>query len=299
MLGMFVYCVSLTELDLSGFDTSRVTDMTSMFNFCSELTTIYVGDGWTTDKVTSTDSMFYDCEKLVGGNGTTYNEDYTDKTYARVDKEGEPGYFVQRPDGVLFPIASVWQQRVADLCSVAVGSNVQASIIMEDFTEIRFVSEPTDGYDNIGTLNAEGTIEVYIYIEDGGDNDEFVIEFVCAEQMYAPRNMSIFFINIDADEKITFPQNLTRVVFDNFDTSNTTDMSYMFYACGRLSALDLSGFDTGNVTNMAGMFLGCTSLNSLDLSTIKPGTVIIVEQPKPIKAFVYSNGEFIRFFDIY
>lgn len=40
-------------------------------------------------------------------------------------------------------------------------------------------------------------------------------------------------------------------------------------------------------------------LNSLDLSTIKPGTVIIVEQPKPARAFVYSNGEFIRFFDRY
>ena len=37
-------------------------------------------------------------------------------------------------------------------------------------------------------------------------------------------------------------------------------------ACSGLTSLDLSGWNTSNVTNMGYMFSGCTSLTSLDLS---------------------------------
>ena len=38
-------------------------------------------------------TMFHNCTQLVGGNGTAYNTNYQDKTYARIDKAGAPGYF--------------------------------------------------------------------------------------------------------------------------------------------------------------------------------------------------------------
>ena len=41
--------------------------------------------------------MFEDCKKIVGGNGTTYNSSYTDKTYARIDTASTPGYFTAKP----------------------------------------------------------------------------------------------------------------------------------------------------------------------------------------------------------
>ena len=91
MYGMFESCRT-TTLDLSNFDTSNVTDMCYMFAYCNYLQTIYVGDGWDTSKVTSSSYMFDYCSNLVGENGTTYNSSYTDKTYARVDAEGTPGY---------------------------------------------------------------------------------------------------------------------------------------------------------------------------------------------------------------
>ena len=82
------------SLDLSNFDTSNVTDMGYMFYNCNALTTIYVGNKFTTDKVTSSSSMFYLDSKLVGGAGTVYNSSYVDKTYARVDGgTSSPGYF--------------------------------------------------------------------------------------------------------------------------------------------------------------------------------------------------------------
>ena len=40
--------------------------------------------------------MFYNCTKLKGGNGTAFDSNYKDKTYARVDKAGQPGYFTAK-----------------------------------------------------------------------------------------------------------------------------------------------------------------------------------------------------------
>ena len=96
---MFYECSSLTSLDVSKFDTSQVTDMREMFCKCSKLSKIYVseynettGKGWTTKNVTNSYEMFYNAVNLVGGNGTKFNSSYIDATYARIDKEGEPGY---------------------------------------------------------------------------------------------------------------------------------------------------------------------------------------------------------------
>lgn len=49
-------------------------------------------------------------------------------------------------------------------------------------------------------------------------------------------------------------RNVERFVLDNVDTSDVTDMSYMFYGMEYVSELDLSSFDTSNVTNMTSMF---------------------------------------------
>ena len=51
-----------------------------------------------------------------------------------------------------------------------------------------------------------------------------------------------------------------------FDTSNVTDMSYMFGDCTDLTSLDVSKFDTSKVTDMYNMFGGCKALISLDVS---------------------------------
>ena len=62
---------------------------------------------------------------------------------------------------------------------------------------------------------------------------------------------------------------------DTFNTSNVTDMSYMFYYCGydcEAFTLDMgTGFDTSKVTNMKWMFFRCgdssKAFTTLDLST--------------------------------
>lgn len=53
--------IKLTSLDLSNFDTSKVTSMNNMFGGCRNLTKIMVGSKWIINSGTNTTNMFYNC----------------------------------------------------------------------------------------------------------------------------------------------------------------------------------------------------------------------------------------------
>ena len=66
---------------------------------------------------------------------------------------------------------------------------------------------------------------------------------------------------------------LTILYLSNFNTSNVTEMQNMFCDCSSLTNLDLSSFNTSEVIGMQGMFSGCSSLTSLDLSSFNTSKV--------------------------
>ncbi len=62
-------------------------------------------------------------------------------------------------------------------------------------------------------------------------------------------------------------ENLQSITGINYlNTSEVTDMIYMFSDCTKLTSLDVSNFNTSKVTTMKGMFNACSSLTSLDVS---------------------------------
>lgn len=69
---MFDGCVSLTNLDLSTWDTSSVTSMTYMFFGCYRLTSLDV-TRWDTSGVKNMDEMFYNCNRLITLDVTKWN----------------------------------------------------------------------------------------------------------------------------------------------------------------------------------------------------------------------------------
>ncbi len=96
MTNMFLSCTSLTSVNLTDWDANSGSFLNSMFSGCSNLTTIYASTNWNAESLTAsnTSNMFESCTKLVGGCGTTYDSNYTDKTYARIDRgTSNPGYF--------------------------------------------------------------------------------------------------------------------------------------------------------------------------------------------------------------
>ena len=72
MSSMFNNCQTLTSLDLSNFNTSKVTDMSSMFSNCRALTSLDLSN-FNTSKVTKMNSMFSNCRALTSLDLSNFN----------------------------------------------------------------------------------------------------------------------------------------------------------------------------------------------------------------------------------
>ena len=64
---MFYNCKDITEIDLTKFDTSLVTDISYMFALCESLKSLNV-DNLNTAKVETFENMFYNCKGLTSLN---------------------------------------------------------------------------------------------------------------------------------------------------------------------------------------------------------------------------------------
>ena len=107
--GMFNGSWKFKVLDLTPFDTSRVTDMSNMFKGCSNLETVYVSSAFTTGAVNTSTDMFANCSiKLKGENGFTWNST-NDKTatYAKINTPTQHGYFWNAPSSPVYFITYV------------------------------------------------------------------------------------------------------------------------------------------------------------------------------------------------
>ena len=74
------------------------------------------------------------------------------------------------------------------------------------------------------------------------------------------------YLNSDCSRMLSSFVALKKSDLNNWDTSNVTNMSSMFFNVIINSGLDLSNWDTSNVTNMSGMFLNAKINSKLDLS---------------------------------
>ena len=244
MHGMFNNCRVLTNLDLSSFNTSQVTSMSNMFNNSSNLRTIYVSDAWNTDAVTSSSNMFYNCTSLAGGQGTSYDANHVDKTYAHIDGgPSNPGYFSAEGD-------EPWE---AYACYTP--SN----------TTLTFY------YDNLRSSRTGTTYVLNSGYNDPGwetDGTNASVTQVVFDPSFAdarPTTTCYWFYDMENLQSITG--------FSYLNTSEVTNMRYMFCNCESLTSIDLSSFNTSQVTLMYGMFRNCSSLTSLDLSSFNTAIV--------------------------
>ena len=133
-------------------------------------------------------------------------------------------------------------------------SNTFTSEQKSSITEINFIrmsEEMINTHSNaidITLENGEGLVKAWI--------DGTKLYIASPGETYLPEN-SMGYLSSYA--------NVTRINFNNINTSEAENMSNMFAGCNSLSNIDLSNFDTSNVTNMSNMFAGCSSITSIDL----------------------------------
>ena len=91
---MFQNWRNLQEVDMTGLDVQYLKTMKYMFYGCSVLTKVSIGSKWKTTQVNYGADMFTGCTNLMGSQGTIYDSNKVDVTYAREDGgESSPGYF--------------------------------------------------------------------------------------------------------------------------------------------------------------------------------------------------------------
>ena len=108
--------------------------------------------------------------------------------------------------------------------------------------------------------------KVYLYCSDIGSIDNRGI-FECKENY-----KSISVITCDTSEVTDMSymfygcNSLKELHLDKFNTEKVTDMSWMFSECSSLTEINLDKFNTEKVTDMSWMFSICSSLKELNLN---------------------------------
>ena len=107
-----------------------------------------------------------------------------------------------------------------------------------------------------------------------GITDDMTLDAIASNITSMPisDNNAKFDFSVSKDS-IELIQHLTKIDLSSWDTSNITNMNYMFNGCSSLTSLDLSKFDTSRVNMMEDMFNGCKSLTSLDVSNFDTSMV--------------------------
>ena len=264
---MFLYCTGLTSVDLRGFTNAKLTRTSNMFEGCSALTTIYADSNWSLPADNYSWAMFMDCTSLVGGKGTAYDENHTDDSYAHLDGgPSNPGYFTEKP-------------KEAYACFTQENTTLTFYYDNQRSTRTGTTFDLNEGSNTprwyINSTNASVTKVVFdpSFADARPTTTYFWFNYMTSltsitgmEYLNTSEvtNMEFMFYNC---------ARLTSLDLSSFNTSKVTSMNYMFSDCRGMTSLDLSSFNTANVTNMSCMFLFCNALTSLDLSSFNTANV--------------------------
>ena len=266
MSWMFIGCSGLASLDLSGFDTGKVTNMSMMFDYCSGLEQVTLRGGWS--------RPFADCSLpktmyVKDGNGSfaEYTGGFpTTKTDTYYTENGiKQAFAVVYDDGNGGRAAKLYNRAKVP----AAGDTFEGVAVTEVITGIE--NKPGAFEDKDGGKKLT-KVEV---VDDGIQPLTTKKWFSGCSKLASVEGLSKLDTSKATDMSGMFSScgGLTSLDVSKFDTAKVTDMSFMFQGCSGVTLLDVSKFDTAKVTNMSFMFQGCWGLTSLVLSSFDTAKV--------------------------
>ena len=127
---------------------------------------------------------------------------------------------------------------------------------------------PTASMNAVNIEDEESDYEIKLWLDP---TDKTAYYYTETEKVYLNTDSSkMFFPGLDYEHEL---RDILDIDPTGFDTSNVTDMSYMFRDMNNLTSLNLSNFDTSKVTNMAYMLRGMQDLTNLNLSNFDTSKV--------------------------
>ena len=237
MRSMFSSCTSLETLDLSSFNTEKVTNMVTMFENSKHLRSLKLPKGFIGSSVTNLNAMFRDCESLT-----------------ELDLSGSNS------------------ENVKDMSEMFYGCRALSKLVLTDFKtgqvstmESMFLGCSTLETLDVSSFNTENvTTMVGMFNNCSSLRSLDLTGFNTANVT----GMSSMFKKCSS---------LRSLDLSSFNTRKVTYMQNMFEGCTNLESIDLSSFDTENMRSMTGMFFSCTKLETLDLSSFATPKMVTME----------------------
>ena len=223
---MFYNSSALTSIDVSGFNTSNVTNMSSMFRSCLALTSLDVS-GFNTSNVTNMGYMFSSCSALTSLDVSGFNT-------SNVTVMGD--IFSSCSALTSIDVSGFNTSNVTDMSRMFYNSSALTSI-------------DVSGFDTANVIDMRAMFSICSALTSL-DVSGFSTSKVT--------NMIAMFNKCLA---------LTSIDVSGFNTSNVAYIGLMFSNCSALTSLDLSSFNMTKVTNPENMLNFGTSNKIQTLKT--------------------------------
>ncbi len=248
---MFSSSSSIKTLDLSNFDVSHVTSIGSIFTGATGLTDLNLS-GWNLSHLTSNISIF-------GGNTLLKTIDMTNFVFPT----NCSGFFATGLTGLNNLILTGSDtSHVTNMNTMFAGNSsfTNLDLSMWDTSHVTDVSSMFGGVSNLQTLNLSNW-------DLSSLDSRYSPSLLVGNSKLETIDMTNFVFPINSNSFFSAGlTSLNKLIFNNINTSNVTNMSGMFAGLSSIKELDLGNFDTSHVTNMSRMFAGTSSLTSLNLS---------------------------------
>lgn len=223
MNSMFTKCTSLETLDLSSFNTEKVTDMQTMFEGSTNLRTINLPKGFIGSNVTDLNGMFRGCVSLT-----------------ELDLSGSNAEKVKNMNSMFYGCVALSN---LNLSGFKTGS----------LTEMRYLFSSCHSLESLDLsgFNTENvTSMVSMFSQCSSLRSLDLSSFNTSKVI----GMNLMFYNCT---------NLESIDLSSFETENLQQMPHMFYSCTKLETLNLSSFATPNMTSMLSAFQNCKNLKTI------------------------------------
>ena len=271
----FRHCRNVTSINLSNFNTSSATRMDSMFNGCSSLTSLDLS-GFNTSAVYDMNNMFLNCSRLTSLNLSGFNF-----------MNSEMSYMFQNCTNLISVIIhnlnSSSINKIIGFLPTRVGSSYGTISISYDVDSLSGIT--TNASSKNWNIMINKKIAIYTFNSSTDTlptfNNGYAYTYTDVDNGDGTTTRTITsetspITSETSPSSIKFGHKKGLVSLSYLDTSDVTDMSYMFQHCTNLTSLDVSSFSTSNATNMYGMFEECTNLTTLDLSSFDTSNVTIM-----------------------
>ena len=266
---------NIKDLDISNFDTSKVTQMSGMFSGMSSLTSLDLSN-FNTSKVWDMDSMFRGMSSLTSLNLSNFDTSrvaymrwmFSGMSSLTSFKFSHFGHFYVKMDGMFSGMSSLTS---LDLSNFDTSAATSMRVMFSDMSSL--TSLDLSSFNTSNVTDMEG---MFYNVSSLTSLDLSNLDTSKVEDMVGMfRGMS----------------SLTSLKLPNFNTSKVKDMRMMFYNVRSLTSLDLSSFDTSNVEDMYAMFANMFSLTSLDLSNFNTSNVKTMEYMLYLEDINFSRDQ--------